>query len=70
MVELSVTPSKVYSRLPVTDSPPRLVTDTPHVTFSPACTTEDDGKAIESTKTSGASRITKDVLIRSLSVVS
>ena len=51
---MAVTPSKVYSRLPVTVSPPRLVIDTPQVTFSPAWTIDDEGRAIESTSTSGA----------------
>ena len=68
--DVAETPSNVYTRLPVTDSPPRLVTVTPQVTFSPACTTEEDGKAMESTRTSGASRMINDVLILSLSVFS
>ena len=68
--DVAETPSKVYTRLPVTNSPPRLVTVTPQVTFSPACTTEEDGKAMESTRTSGASRMINDVLILSLLVFS
>ena len=68
--EFAETPSKVYAKLPLTCTPPRFVTVTPQVTLSPAWTTGLEGKAVESTNTSGDSKIIRFDEILSLVVSS